>query len=488
VVSTSDAAAPTDELPAPTKPWPMATLHDTGLGEDAGNPAVEEPDTDGPDTSQAETDESHVDEAAPNESDLEAADHDEASPAESLLAGAEASSDYAAFDRQAANMRTAPRTRRQASPLGVLGQLVGVVLGGVLGLALGYFVLLWLGGPKSDFLHLRGKVPGWLLPSRRHNEAGKDRPLTSRQQGRAGAGRSLADLLQDPPNAERDDGPAVDEPTPDTAEPADEDTTTSPDEPAASIDRRPASPADARLVERLPPGSPAFPEGYLGPRAFESRTVSELTSVLRKADRALRCPHCQAPSVVKLAAFTAPATDGPSADEDRLNPRRCDYCRGKPLANLTAAAFDRLCDLAETVTFVQFDQDDPGRDECRQAAEAIALAIGSQPDRTEIAGRLAGGRLDESQRRSNGILLAGTVQRAEMEGELFAIQVMLFGCGKTVTVISRQPHEPPVQRRDRLLVLGSIVDSPRDNLAGYAGNLSQVVWGGLPLKLAPAAR
>jgi hypothetical protein len=190
---------------------------------------------------------------------------------------------------------------------------------------------------------------------------------------------------------------------------------------------------------------------------------------------------------VKLAAFTAPATERQSSTEELLNPRRCDYCRGKPLTNLTAAAFDRLCDLAEIVTFVQFDEDDPRRDDCRQAAEAIAMAVGSQRDRIDIAGRLAGARLDESQRQSNGIVLAGTVQRAQSEGDLFAIQLMLFGCGKTVTVISRQSPQPPVQRRDRVVVLGSIVDSPRDNLAGYTGNLSQVVWGGLPLKLASTA-
>jgi hypothetical protein len=37
-------------------------------------------------------------------------------------------------------------------------------------------------------------------------------------------------------------------------------------------------------------------------------------------------------------------------------------------------------------------------------------------------------------------------------------------------------------------VLGSIVDSPAENLVGYAGDLPQVVWGGLHLKLAAAAQ
>ncbi|HWB13120.1 MAG TPA: hypothetical protein VG826_28100 [Pirellulales bacterium] len=482
VVSASAAAAPTVEHPVKSELWPTATSRDTAIGEDAERRSVDESDT-----AESEPDEADVGEADLDESDIET-DDDDASPADSHIADSEESSEYASFGRQAAGMRTAPRTRRQASPLAVLGQLVGMVLGGLLGLALGYLVLLWLGGPQADFLHLRGKMPRWLLPSPRHNNAERTRPLT-REESRLGqAGRSLADLLQDPPSNATNDGPAVDETTSGAAEPPAKDTTTPPDEPAAAGDSRPTAPSEVTPVGRLQPGQHAFPEGYLGPRAFKSRTVSELTAILEKADRALRCPHCQAPSAVKLAAFTAPATDSPSQAQDLLNPRSCEYCRGKPPTNLTAKAFDRLCDLGEIVTFVQFDQDDPHRDECRRAAEEIALAVGSQRGRTETAGRLAGRRLDESQRRSNGILLAGTVQRAEREGELFAIQVMLLGCGKPVTVISREPPDPPVERRNRVVVLGSIVDSPRDNLAGYAGNLPQVVWGGLPLKLGPVAR
>jgi hypothetical protein len=191
---------------------------------------------------------------------------------------------------------------------------------------------------------------------------------------------------------------------------------------------------------------------------------------------------------VRLAAFTAPANDINTAIDDVSAHRRCDYCRGKPPTNLTTTAFEQLCDLAEIVTFVRFEGDDSRRDECREAAEAIVLALGTQRERSEIAGRLAGERLDSTQRQSNGIVVAGTVQQAESQGDLFAIQIILLGGGKPVTVVSRRPPEPPVERRDRLVVLGSIIDSPRDNLAGYVGDLPQVVWGGLPLKLASSPR
>ena len=476
VVSTSDdVPPPAVERPAESEPWSTATSHDTGIDEDAGRSSQKESGFHGSDVNEPDLDESELD-----ESSVATADEDDSSAEDSGVADSEVSPDYASFGRQAAAMRTAPRTRREASAFSLFGQFVGIAVGGVLGLALGYWILLWILGAQADFLHLRGKLPRWLLPARRHNEAGKNLPMASRQGDRIGQpGRSLGDVLRDPPDKVIPDASS-------TAEPSAEDTTTPSGEPSAATDVRPVRPRDVAPIERGPP--PTLPGGHLGPRAFRPRTVSELTSTLERADRALRCPHCQAPTAVKLAAFTAPATDTQPATDSPFNALRCDYCRGKPLANLTVAAFDRLCDLAEIVTFVQFDQDDPHRDECRRAAEAIAMAVGSQRDRVEIAGRLAGARLDESQRQSNGIVLAGTVQRAESEGDLFVIQIMLFGSGKPVTVISRQPPEPLVQRRDRLVVLGSIVDSPRDNLAGYAGNLSQVVWGGLPLKLASAAR
>jgi hypothetical protein len=467
VMADSVGFPPTAIIVSPAHEAPSAS----GTVQEAASPSAYESDLD--DADEPGIEESDLDEADDDDSDFDESDEEETDEEEAAEREAQSSPDYAAFGQQAATMRTVRRTRRQASPLGALGQFVGMALGGVVGLALGYWVLLWVGGAQADFLHLRGKLPAWLLPGRRHNDAGQNGPLADQRDRRSG--RTPGDVVRDPPG----DAPNAGESSPRARDPFAAGPATAHSEPGAPSDARPTSTASSPLVERLPLGGQDFPEGYLGPRAFKARTVSELTAVLEKADRALRCPHCQAPSPVKLAAFTTAANG---------EPPHCDYCRGKPPANLTAAAFERLCDLAEALTFVQFEQDDPRRDECREAAEAIALAIGAQRERTEIAGRLAAQRLDNSQRHSNGILLAGTVQRAEREGDLFAIQLMLLGSGRPVTVISGQPPDPPAERRDRLVVLGSIIDSPRDNLAGYRGDLPQVVWGGLPLKLASAAR
>jgi hypothetical protein len=397
--------------------------------------------------------------------------------------------EYESFGQQAAGMRVAPPVRRKSSPLAVLGQLAGMAIGGILGLAIGYYVLVWIGGPRADFLELRRKVPRWFVPPvRRHKAAIPSAPLFSASDGHSGSSadslnrfRPQSDVAEQPHFA-----PLTGEdsllPAIASAEPV------APSPPAIAVETAPLAPQQDKLVERLPPDPKPLPESYHGPRGFHLQSAADLQAALDRADRALRCPHCQAPSMVRLTAFAPAVTTESGGSDGAVSDRPCDYCRGKQVLNLTVATFEQLCELAETVTFVKFDAEDPSRDRCRDSAEAILLAIGGDRDKSEIVGRLAGARLDDKQRGSNGILLAGIVQQTRQEGELFAIQVLLFGCGRSVTVISRRPPTPPVANRDCLLVLGSIVDSPQDNLAGYTGDLPQVVWGGLPLKLPNAAR
>lgn len=390
-------------------------------------------------------------------------------------------SDFDSFGQQAATMRVAPKARRKTSMLGVVGQLLGMALGGVAGLAIGYYVLIWLGGPRADFLHVLPKVPHWLRPpARRHNDAGSSLPL---------AEQPSEDMEPfEPPHPSETSEDAVTsksedvEPSGPTAELASFQAATVPEpEPTAALQ----TPPPALAVEPLPQTAKPLPESYRGPRGFRLRTASELKAALIGAEHALRCPHCQRPGAVPLAAFRA--LDGDDEQEIR-QAGRCDFCRGKPVLNLTADSYERLCDLAEAVTFARFDGDDTQREQCRDAAVALLMVLGGHREKSDVVGRLSGARLEDSQRQSNGILLAGVVQQTRQQGDLFTIQLLLLGSGKTVTVVGRESPEPPLAGRDRLLVLGSIVDSPRDNLAGYTGDLPQVVWGGLPLKLAAPAR
>jgi hypothetical protein len=60
-------------------------------------------------------------------------------------------------------LQTSPRRRR---PKRVVRTLVGIVLGGVVGILLGAYGLLWLLGPEGDLIGLAPWLPHFALPPR----------------------------------------------------------------------------------------------------------------------------------------------------------------------------------------------------------------------------------------------------------------------------------------------------------------------------------
>ncbi len=54
--------------------------------------------------------------------------------------------------------------RPKASPAGTIIVFAGIVLGGILGITLGLWILLWWRGPQGDVLGIRDKLPTWLVP------------------------------------------------------------------------------------------------------------------------------------------------------------------------------------------------------------------------------------------------------------------------------------------------------------------------------------
>jgi hypothetical protein len=43
--------------------------------------------------------------------------------------------------------------------------LFGIVGGGVIGISLGLWILLWLKGPAGDLFKIRDKLPSWIVPT-----------------------------------------------------------------------------------------------------------------------------------------------------------------------------------------------------------------------------------------------------------------------------------------------------------------------------------
>lgn len=389
-------------------------------------------------------------------------------------AEAEAEEEAASAKSPAYAVRSAPRKKQQSSLLGMLGTVFGMVFGGALGLAIGYYILLWIGGPRADFLEVRDKLPAWMLPAKR-SKGGR----IEARRGEA-EGRKLADLLEEPD--EIAPAPAGLNSTPLDAAPA---SGAWRDPPPADIVQVGAS--EALPEEILPNEFAADPREEcepLGPRGFNTYTADDVWKALAAVSETIGCEHCHATGYIDRET-PLDARPGAAGESQRT---RCPHCHGKPVRGLTAEAFERLCVLADAVTFAQLGGDAADHDQLREQLLAALMRVADDRAKAQIIGRLAGARFDDSQRQTNGIILAGTVQSVAEEGPLCRIQLVLFGVPRTVVVYSPQPPHPDFTPADRVLILGSIVDSPSDNLAGYQGKLTQVVWGGLPLKLAPAGQ
>ena len=81
--------------------------------------------------------------------------------------------------------------------------------------------------------------------------------------------------------------------------------------------------------------------------------------------------------------------------------------------------------------------------------------------------------------------LAGQTEISNEEAPAWLAEVWaeVLGTPRVVQVYSQHAPQPAVAQGDRVLIMGSIIDSPATNLTGYLGTLTQVVWGGLAVRL-----
>jgi len=349
--------------------------------------------------------------------------------------------------------------------------------------------LLRISGPRVDFLGIADRLPDWMLGSLAEPAwPESDAPLETL------GFQPLANYTADStaPSLTTNHTPSVVDPfaarsSGDDGKPTDSNSRSSANELASLVASEasvwpplvePGANEPASLESESGPNSAQPP---IGPRHFTPRGIGELANSLAMVETALGCPSCASRGFIEHTVITGVReVDGQSVESTATRQAACDDCKGSGIANMTTDAYERLCQLADVVTFVEVDPSEPQVSELRERAIHLLARIGAERNKTPIVGRLAGQRLDDARRAGNGILLAGTVQQIEQEGNLFRTQLVLFGVPRVVQVMSWRPPEPTIGAHDRVLILGSIVENPRENLAGYDGALPQIVWGGLP--------
>jgi hypothetical protein len=315
--------------------------------------------------------------------------------------------------------------------------MIGIVGGGFLGLAIGYWLLNYFGGPRYDFL----QIP---LPGVSHTQHVAEAPQP------------------EIPPAKAEPASVVESPV-------------SPPQTTTTIET-PSPPAQLSSIPAPPVRSP---------QAFPTFTSDELGQALAKTNGAIGCEACQSTGFVKRVVVIGATEVGGRRIENKAEKRvPCEACHGKPSGKITAEVYRQLCHLAQVITFVEIAPDDPHLFHRKEAVEQVLLKAAADRDRQAAVGRLAGYWLG-GKRDSDGVLLAGTIQETGQSGKYHWARVVLFGLPETAVVVS--PGRGPFLPQDRVLIAGSIVQNPRERLPGYEGSEPQVVWGGLPIKL-PAER
>ena len=131
------------------------------------------------------------------------------------------------------------------------------------------------------------------------------------------------------------------------------------------------------------------------------------------------------------------------------------------------------CRVAEAATFLDLKDGKPQTLERLNAMRRLLKGL-SDADVAKI-GQFATRRAVNPDRASHGVLCAGTVRNANIEkGKGYITGLIMSGTGAQVVVAS--DRKLPIQSEARILVLGYLVDNPKDAIQGLDTELPQVTW------------
>jgi hypothetical protein len=334
-----------------------------------------------------------------------------------------------------------PRPRRKRS---VVRMLAGTMIGGLVGLTIGYFVLLYLLGPEGDLLHVAKYIPSAALPS---SFKSSTTPITD-------AGRVPAPLSES--------APATSESTP-----ADE----SANIPAGYVEETPAT------SESIVGESPAGDERY----DTEPAPLEE-------------------PAAVPIAEQTPAATPlpvrGPTFTVDQLA-TTIDASKAA-LAGLTTGdlnepavrrtkgmSYAKFCDLAEALTFVDRSSQSMESDDAIETATRLFRETLSDAHTRDEVTRIAEIWISSPHRTHGGVFLASAVHGGQIAGDVYEYETTIDdGNGGKIALLMCEPLDASLEGSEQPIgIIGTIVERPADDVAGYQGTAKRAIWGAATIPL-----
>jgi hypothetical protein len=409
--------------------------------------------------------------------DIEPAEVDDVEEAEEQLTAVDDDDDAATsvpFTPELATESAASRTstrRRKRSPVRML---VMVLLGGVIGLAGGYYALLWLRGPSMDFLQVAPYLPQAMLPSSFHNEP---RQLAA----------SLPPSTPAPAPAETVEQPDVEATEP--VEPA-EFAASQPEETADETPEMPASytttedqaeastaPEDDRYALDTAAGEIMDAEPLDGDE-IASEPPAEVVEAISDEAPAEAAPAAEVARPVDAPSFTAADL---SAAYDAAKIALPSLISGnladsREIARAKGYGYSMLADLAQKAAFVEATAPTDTTMQLQQATdELFQQTLSDDHTRGEIAVILPKW-LASPNRKHGGVFFAATMTDSESKGSVTECRAELES-GQSITVLVPAAAAGRLAESSRpMAVLGWVVDRPMEQVEGYTGAATQAIW------------
>lgn len=340
--------------------------------------------------------------------------------------------------------------RRQKEP-SFIGNLIGVVGGGVVGCALAYFIVLWIGGPEKDFLELGKKLPKWMLPSAFNEPVAAVTPMTPHP--------TPEDLKEVKQAVKPEDQPSIKLNVPEL-----------PDKPAAGEDLTNATklPFDTDPAKADDLAAELNADSGIGANPIEPPTKPADEDQSSEAPTPEQKPETVAVGFKEPVKYSAADLTGVL---DEVNQLAAKVAEGKPAPADLKQYFLKLYRLGEVVTFAVKDDDD------RQQVDALLAKLAGEPEKLKLIGKSGAGffGLDRAkQGEGMGVLLAGAIESSEAVGTTHRIILMPVGATKPISIYSAV--DPGLKVGTTVLVLGSIVDEPQAAMTEFAGDEAKIVW------------
>jgi hypothetical protein len=327
-----------------------------------------------------------------------------------------------------------------------LRTMVSAVAAAPVGLALGYFALLWIKGPSGDFLQMAKYIPPKLLPASFMSVPLREESAVAAQP------EPMAETAAEPVTKDSANIPAsyVTPVKPASEQPSDDDNRYGAQSPTART--------GAKLSDQESQATKIDE-----PRRFTDPNAASLSG---------EDPHIIGAPLFTVAEFAAALAKAQKAESGLITGDLSD----PSVRREKGMSYAKLCDLAQMVTFCDDSSAVDHLNELRHDAnELFQTALAAPHTRDEVA-QIASIWIGSPHRQHGGVFLAGSIHGGEVVGDAYEYQLSTEAGGELKLLLPRPLDTHVAADGHPVGIVGSIVDNPAGKVSGYTGTSPRVIW------------